>query len=236
MPTPETILAPTIATAINREHQAAIGAARSALQHARRAGELLIEAKAGVEHGAWLPWLSEHCPNIGVRQAQKYMRLAEGWPAIEANTNPDSHLTIDGAVRLLAEPRELFGDEHVVEGDEPAEPWQAALLRFRRIIAGFEHEDADAKTELELLQQTLDTPTLTAHEAAYIHRRAETIEAAARERNVRGLYEFGRMLESGLPDGWVPLMRELLAKPEAIRGFVLVAEQRRAAEPVEARR
>jgi hypothetical protein len=113
------IIAPgrELATAINAAHEAAIGAARSALQHARRAGELLIEAKAGVEHGAWLPWLSEHCPNIGVRQAQKYMKLAEGWPAIEAaaNTNPSSHLTINEAVRLLSEPREQPEQDDLAE-------------------------------------------------------------------------------------------------------------------------
>ena len=48
----------SLASDINREHQFAFGKAREALEHARRAGELLIQAKAGVPHGEWLPWLA----------------------------------------------------------------------------------------------------------------------------------------------------------------------------------
>ena len=34
------------------------------------------------------------------------MRLAKGWPEIEANASPDSHLTLTDAVALLAEPKD----------------------------------------------------------------------------------------------------------------------------------
>jgi hypothetical protein len=119
MMTPETIVAPTLAAEITAAHLAAIGAARTAIEHARRCGELLTQAKAAVPHGQWLPWLAEHCPDIGARQAQKYMRLAGGWPAIEAaaNTNPESYLTIDGALQLLAAPEQAALTRH------PAASW-----------------------------------------------------------------------------------------------------------------
>jgi len=47
-----------LAARINAAHDQAAGALRSGLEHARRAGELLIEAKARVPHGQWLPWLA----------------------------------------------------------------------------------------------------------------------------------------------------------------------------------
>jgi Protein of unknown function (DUF3102) len=92
-----------LAQAIEREHQAAYSAARTALEHARRCGELLIQAKAAVPHGAWLPWLQENT-TVGARQCQKYMRLARGWPEIEAKSDPGSHLTLTGALTALASP------------------------------------------------------------------------------------------------------------------------------------
>jgi hypothetical protein len=38
---------------INHEHQECLQAARAALQHAKRAGELLLQAKGRICHGAW---------------------------------------------------------------------------------------------------------------------------------------------------------------------------------------
>jgi len=46
-----------LAGKIEAEHQAAIGAARSAMEHAIRCGQLLLEAKASIGHGGWLPWV-----------------------------------------------------------------------------------------------------------------------------------------------------------------------------------
>ena len=45
-----------LAVQINTAHDDACRAAQSAIAHARRAGDLLIEAKAGLEHGSWLSW------------------------------------------------------------------------------------------------------------------------------------------------------------------------------------
>src|SRR5262245_11745137 len=104
----------SLAAEITREHEAAYGAARSALEHARRAGELLLEAKTQLPHGEGLPWLAAHVPAVGVRQAQKYMRLQEHWPALVAKYELGSHLDIpiDRALALLTGPK----------GDDPAPP------------------------------------------------------------------------------------------------------------------
>ena len=46
-----------LAAAINAEHRAAFGAAAKAIEHAAECGRHLIEAKALLPHGDWLPWL-----------------------------------------------------------------------------------------------------------------------------------------------------------------------------------
>src|SRR5579863_2989340 len=66
------------------EHEAACQAASRALEHARRCGELLAQAKAVVAHGKWLPWLATHCSALSPRVAQGYMRIAARWGEIEA--------------------------------------------------------------------------------------------------------------------------------------------------------
>jgi hypothetical protein len=50
-----------LASRIQEEHQASTVAARRSLSHAIRCGELLLEAKAQIKHGQWLPWLKKQC-------------------------------------------------------------------------------------------------------------------------------------------------------------------------------
>ena len=85
---------------IEAEHQAALGAARSAIEHAVRCGELLIEAKAEAGRGSWLHWVETNL-SFGARQAQKYMRLAEHAAELP-NANSDfAYSSIDDALAAL---------------------------------------------------------------------------------------------------------------------------------------
>jgi hypothetical protein len=65
-----------LAADIRSEHEACVQHARSAVEHAIKAGELLIEAKSQVKHGEWLPWLAENFP-ASRETARKYVQLAE---------------------------------------------------------------------------------------------------------------------------------------------------------------
>lgn len=49
-----------------------------AVKEALLCGKALLEAKAGLEHGHWLPWLERHCAEVfkGILTAQRWMRLA----------------------------------------------------------------------------------------------------------------------------------------------------------------
>jgi len=87
----------TLASLINAQHDQATRHARSALEHARQAGELLQQAKAQVGHGGWVAWLATNC-DVSPRQAQRYMKVANNWEAISKN-DAASHLTIDEAIQ-----------------------------------------------------------------------------------------------------------------------------------------
>ena len=113
--TPDTPL--SLAAQINAAHDDACRAAQSAVAHARRAGQLLIEAKAGLAHGSWLSWLGEHCPTISERTAQAYMRVARDWPVLEANPQRVADLPLRDALALLAEPKD---DEPVADLEDVA--------------------------------------------------------------------------------------------------------------------
>src|SRR5688572_24644980 len=90
----------SLAERINAEHELAAGKAREAIEHARRAGEYLQQAKAAVGHGNWMSWLSTNCPHIHERKAERYMALAKGWNDILAKSDNVSDLTVSGALQL----------------------------------------------------------------------------------------------------------------------------------------
>jgi hypothetical protein len=69
---------------------------RPVLETAREAGRLLLEAKALLPHGEWLPWLRRHT-GLSPRTAQVYMRVS-----LAPNTQTTSHLTIDRFLSLIA--------------------------------------------------------------------------------------------------------------------------------------
>ncbi len=108
-----------LAAKIDAEHSAAHGHARLALERAAECGRRLIEAKALVPHGKWLPWLEANT-NVGARQSQKYMRLAEGWAEIEAKSELGSHLSLSRALELIAAPDTAPAPDNAPEPDPRA--------------------------------------------------------------------------------------------------------------------
>lgn len=80
-------------------------------------GQRLIEAKAMLPHGEWLPWLTEQV-EFSERQAQRFMKLAQEW----ANPTALSDLGATKALALLALPPEerqkFLSENHIVDGEE----------------------------------------------------------------------------------------------------------------------
>jgi hypothetical protein len=92
-----------LAARIDAEHDAFVVSMQKALAYAIAAGELLMEAKAKLKHGQWLPWISEHC-SVPERTCQHYMRLASHARELEAKSASVADLTVTEAVALLAPP------------------------------------------------------------------------------------------------------------------------------------
>ena len=92
----------TLAQQINEEHQKVTEALKAGLEHAVRAGELLIQTKEKVAHGKWLPWLEENC-KFSERTAQAYMRVAREFPKLKAQRVAD--LSFRQTIALLQQPK-----------------------------------------------------------------------------------------------------------------------------------
>jgi hypothetical protein len=92
---------PDLAGRIRVEHEAVSASLKESVRHAIAAGELLIEAKAQLGHGRWLPWLQDHC-TISERTAQLYMRVAKSRTEIEDQIrNGVADLSLNEAAALL---------------------------------------------------------------------------------------------------------------------------------------
>jgi hypothetical protein len=96
---------PSIATEVRALHGAVRDHFRTTLNYARQAGDLLLVARKVVADGRWEKWLRDEC-QIDERNAQRYMRVARHWTEIEAQSDDSSLLSIDGALKLIAKPRD----------------------------------------------------------------------------------------------------------------------------------
>lgn len=135
-------------------------------------GQRLIEAKAMLPHGEWLPWLTEQV-EFSERTATRFMRLAREW----TNQTALSDLGATKALTLLALPpeeREQFiSQSHIVDGEEKgvidmsARELERAIrerdearMAMEQARADAQHaEDSRAKMEADmaLLKQQYET-------------------------------------------------------------------------------
>jgi hypothetical protein len=114
-----------LAARINAEHRACEAAAVSAVEHAIRAGEMLVEVKSSLKHGEWLPWLEDNFEGTA-RTAQVYMQLHSRRSEL-TNTQRASHLSIRSALKELAPP----GDSE--EADKRA-AWERNVKAIRHMM------------------------------------------------------------------------------------------------------
>lgn len=203
----------TLGTDITEAHEAALAAGHTALEHAHRAGELLMQARAQCEHGAWLSWLAEHCPTIPERTARAYMQIVRRWEELEAamgDRQRVADLPMREALALFAEPRET------PESDEPSDatPDVSAL---RRELREYERWHAGMRAELSVLERVLSSPDLTIEEATAIVRRADQIVGEAFKRRIHALRDMGRLLLRVRAEHGKKLADLMVSDPEAVR-------------------
>ena len=120
-----------LAAEVEREHAATVRHLRSAVDHAIRAGLLLIEARSLLPRGEWGRWRAESFPG-SERTAQLYVQLAKH---PNAQRVAGSGLSLNGA---LAELKRL---KRLDEGDQeepcyiiypPRPPWPSLAEARRR--------------------------------------------------------------------------------------------------------
>jgi hypothetical protein len=76
---------------------------RVTLLHAKKIGELLIEAKPLLPHGSWEAWVERTC-DLNRRTAQIYMLIAKRWDLLEKEISKTKHaalLTINKALGVI---------------------------------------------------------------------------------------------------------------------------------------
>ena len=152
-----------LAARIRAEHEASAGALQRGFEHAVNAGRLLIEAKAKVGHGQWLPWLAEHC-QMRERTCQAYMKVARAFDALgdDSKAQRVADLSFRDALNSLAVSGDLLANKLPPEsfdralalledGDGRAETWRRAIQHVRI-------EDARARFTLETPAAMLPLP------------------------------------------------------------------------------
>jgi hypothetical protein len=106
MSTPSILDLTDLGARINESHHLALKHADKAIEHAIACGQMLLEAKAKVPHGKWLPWLRDNI-TFGERSAQGYMRIAQRVPPQIRNGVADFP-SLRTALHALAAPRRGF--------------------------------------------------------------------------------------------------------------------------------
>jgi hypothetical protein len=124
MTTPNGNRLPLLAAEIRAAHDAVTATARTAVERAREAGKLLIEAKDALPHGGWQQWLRE----VGVppRTAQGYMQLAR---LPETKCATVAHLGLRAALREIS----IAHGPNIRAGSAPG-TWIITTATGRRII------------------------------------------------------------------------------------------------------
>jgi hypothetical protein len=147
-----------LAVRIKAEHQATSDALKTSVEHAIKAGELLLEAKEQLKHGQWLPWLLNHC-EISERSAQLYMRIAKNRETIEAEIrNGVADLTLNQAAALLvmtSEVRKLFNFVREMEHLSCEELIQRCIAEGVAVVQSPNYDPFAGRNETEKVEWLL---------------------------------------------------------------------------------
>ena len=150
-------------------------------------GRGLIEAKALLAHGEWLPWLTERV-EFSERSAQNFMRLAREW----SNPQTLADLGASKALALLALPAEERADfiasVHVVDGAEKT----TEELSSRELAQAIRERD-EARREAETARADAGAAEAARAKMAADMETANASLAAAREEKRKADQEAARL-------------------------------------------
>jgi hypothetical protein len=154
--------------AIQAEVDAAESDFQSAVAHAIKAGELLIEVKGKLKHGQWLPWLEANV-TLSEREARNYMRLARNRRAVadlpsirqavaylaSPSTKPESPDTADTDSEGVDAFIKQWEREHPQPERQPTDGTRDGhIAEFMSLVAGITwHSDRQEAVALWLLRR-----------------------------------------------------------------------------------
>lgn len=157
-------------------------------------GRGLIEAKALLAHGEWLPWLTERV-EFSERSAQNFMRLAREW----SNPQTLADLGASKALALLALPAEERADfiasVHVVDGAEKT----TEELSSRELAQAIRERD-EARREAEAARADAGTANAMIPEQKDYFPAVEEFLRSLASMNVRGLAMVALVKDGGVHD------------------------------------
>lgn len=108
-----------LAAQIKQEHAAFEQSLKRGLEHARHAGDLLIEAKSRLGHGEWLPWLKSNC-KMSEWSCQAYMRIARRFGEL-GKSGTVTDLSFRDGLKLLAETHQERYSASVMQSPQAAQ-------------------------------------------------------------------------------------------------------------------
>ena len=159
-------------------------------------GKRLLEAKAQLGHGEWLPWLREKV-DISERRAQDFMRIAREY----SKSAEIADLGASKALALLALPeseRERFaGERHLVDGEEKT----VSEMTARELKAAIKARE-QARREAEERKAEAAAAEASREKMAQDMRQLKELLASAREteqEKSQALEEARRELQPLLP-------------------------------------
>jgi Protein of unknown function (DUF3102) len=140
-------------------------ATHGVLMRAIEAGDLLLQAKAGIDHGRWGKWLETSC-DLSERTAQRYMKIAEGRAKIEAKLKEKSatvaDLTLRQAEGLLSSSN---SGSDVTPPSVAYDNAEKSLLKKLKALP-IEEADDHAQKTIKDLKETVSTMRAGAKKAA----------------------------------------------------------------------
>ena len=140
-----------LATQISEEHRFCTEFLSEGVQHALKAGELLLEAKKQVQHGNWLGWLQESF-EFSVRTAQLYMRVAREYPLLP-KTKRVAHLSLRGMVLAARSTEQILAELESIHQELRRQPLSEAYEEHRLCTLmtrlGRRIDESDCPAELQ---------------------------------------------------------------------------------------
>ena len=131
------------ADAINKEHRLARESAETAVDHAIRCGQLLIEKKKTLAHGEWIPWIEHNC-EFHINRANRYMRAANC--ALTHNFGADEKLALS---------REIWGNKPNYLAGTGENEWhtpQKYIEATRKVLGSIELDPASSDKAQEIVR------------------------------------------------------------------------------------